>query len=182
MDWTDIRGYVTRQQAEIFKELISGLPDDSLIVEIGSLKGRSSVMMGLLARELNKSVHILSVDNFSGCDSKGKPYNVDLNEFLANIQKFGLGQVIFPIVGDSIAVAETLSHPIDLWFYDAGHTNKETVDNFNKWRPLLKDGATVVFHNYDWTDSEYNVREAVDSLKLPYLIDVCNMAVWKVKT
>jgi predicted O-methyltransferase YrrM len=58
-----------------------------------------------------------------------------------------------------------LGRPVDLLYIDSSHEREPTVAEFRAWRPLLDDGAVVIFDDY--THQGYpGVAEAVSELGL----------------
>jgi predicted O-methyltransferase YrrM len=54
---------------------------------------------------------------------------------------------------------------IDLLYIDSVHERQATIDEFRAWQPVLRDGALVVFDDYDHPDFP-GVREATQALGL----------------
>ena len=55
--------------------------------------------------------------------------------------------------------------PVDLLFVDSSHGRDETIAEFEAWRPRLRPGAIVAFHDYG-NPSYPGVAEAVGALGL----------------
>jgi len=55
--------------------------------------------------------------------------------------------------------------PVDLLYIDSDHSRETTIREFSAWRPVLREGAIVVFDDYGNTDYP-GVREAVRELAL----------------
>lgn len=55
--------------------------------------------------------------------------------------------------------------PVDLLYIDSDHSRETTIREFSAWRPVLREGAIVVFDDYGNTDYP-GVREAVLELTL----------------
>jgi predicted O-methyltransferase YrrM len=61
--------------------------------------------------------------------------------------------------------AELATGPVDLLFIDSTHERDDTIAEVRAWRPRLRPGALVVFHDYD-NPAFPGVREAVEALDL----------------
>jgi predicted O-methyltransferase YrrM len=57
------------------------------------------------------------------------------------------------------------TQPVDLLFIDSTHARDDTIAEVEAWRPQLRPGAVVVFHDYD-NPAFPDVREAVEALEL----------------
>lgn len=58
-----------------------------------------------------------------------------------------------------------IDRPVDLLYIDATHERMDTIREFETWRPVLRDGALVVFDDYVHPEFP-GVREAVKQLRL----------------
>jgi len=57
------------------------------------------------------------------------------------------------------------SEPVELLYIDSSHSREETMREVQAWRPVLADGAIVVFDDFDHPDYP-GVRQAVQQLGL----------------
>lgn len=142
-------------------------------LEIGSWHGRSSVVIGRRAKELNGKLYCIDTWNTKSWDTIAQCLPEDrekfiwekedgnpLEEFTANIKVAGLEEVIVPLVGTSESFKETWDKPLRFIFIDGCHYY-DFVKKDAMWREFLTVGGIIVFHDYTnikWDD----VRRAVD--------------------
>ena len=141
-----VEGWLPLDEAELLFTKARSLPDDAVIVEVGSYKGRSTVAMGYACRGTNR--HVYSVDLWN-------PYPIQ--DWRQNVEKNGLLEYVTPLQGNSHDVLSqwnqlTGGKVIDLIFIDASHEYADVLLDFELSFPLVKPGGWIAFH--DVGDSE----------------------------
>jgi hypothetical protein len=132
-----IDGYLYPHEAVFLYWLARDLPRDSSLLEVGSMRGRSTLC---LAKGLQKrgSGRVFAVDPHAyGTES-------DLRE---NIEHFDLGQYISPIVAPSLQVAGRWHQPLGLVFLDGDHSQAAIHADVMAWTPHLQPGGFLVLHD-----------------------------------
>jgi len=155
-NWEDVQGYFTPKNQEDYEYLVRLIPDNGLMVEIGSFRGKSLASIADVIKE--KNLKVFSVDIFDQVESKeyvepdvyAKKANM-YQDFLATICKFRLNDFIVVHIMKSINAAKLLSKngfEIDLVFIDADHSYEAVKADIEAWWPLLKDGGIMSGHDY----------------------------------
>src|SRR5690606_13040831 len=111
-----VRPLTEINERECVAKLAEAVKPGGLIVEIGCLYGGMTAVMGLAAR---KSVHIVTIDDFSWHPADDVPTSPEL--LLANMAKVGI-QDVEVIKGDSREIGPAWDRPIDLLWIDGGHS------------------------------------------------------------
>ncbi len=175
----DIEGWLTEQQALV---LAAAARDTraGAVVELGSWKGRSTAVLGLVCKGERT---VVAVDTFRGSASEIDGPHAEavqapdgvFPQWQANIGRLGLGNTVEVLRGDLVVAASEWpsGRGIGLLFVDAEHTKEATVAAFRAWEPHLLPGATVIFHDADWAA----VREALAELGLEVEL-LYDMAMW----
>ena len=169
-----VPGFLVPGQERWLFNAVAHLPEDAVIVEIGSFLGRSTTAMAFACRGTRRRIH--AIDTFKGNDSdfiKGKN-NVSwegddyLETFKAHLAQNGLLDHVIPHQGLSHEVAKTWSLPIDFAFVDGSHVYEDVLRDFEEFYPWLKPGARIAFHDVlpDW-EGPYrawndHIRERLD--------------------
>ncbi len=104
----------------ILTSLVYLIPDNSSIVEVGSYKCGTTILMAKLCQVLNKKIKIYALDTFQGMPAATNPDRLDssvydtgmfmdnpIEEIQEKIDDQGLGEFIALVKGD---VAQTLTH------------------------------------------------------------------------
>lgn len=144
-------------------ELSQGLPDNSIVVEIGSYLGASTCFLAL-GCQLNYS-KVYAIDTWTNISMSEGCRNT-FNEFIRNTAP--LQQWIIPLQGLSKDVAQSFDGGIDLLFIDGDHSYEGASSDLEMWLPKVKNGGVVVLHDYCWSKG---VRRAVREHLAPRQIE-----------
>jgi predicted O-methyltransferase YrrM len=133
-----------------------GLPENAIVVEIGSFLGCSTVLLGG-ARKLKSSgkVHCVdpfdaSGDTFSGPvyrDIAGALHGSLRGRFEENIRLADLTDWVEVHQGQDGEIAPGWNTPIDLLFLDGDQTDRGAQETYERWVPHLKIGGIIAVHN-----------------------------------
>ena len=128
------------QDGKFVYDKVCELPDDALILEIGSWQGRSTCSMGFAC--LGTHRRIVSVD----VAAEGDPVREGLRR---NISAMGLRDVITELIGESHAIMKAWTTPLDFAFIDGAHDDPSVFGDFELTYPWIKRGGWVAFHDMD---------------------------------
>lgn len=140
-----VEGWLAVTEAFALYTLAHRTPQGSTVVEIGSYKGKSAVVM---ASALVPPSRLYCIDPFNGA---GAWYYSSLQgqfeDFTKNIRLTGLDHIVESIKGYSAEVAKFWKLPIDLLFIDGDHTYTGALDDLRLWTPFLKSGGILAMHD-----------------------------------
>jgi predicted O-methyltransferase YrrM len=157
-----------------FKQYIE-LIRPHLIVEVGTWLGGSAVHMGRLLRAagLNDSC-IICVDTWLGssehflnaperrtlklADGRATFYD----DFLQNVVRHGLTDLIVPFSITSVAAAEVfreIQYAPDLIYLDGDHTVRGFRADLELYWEILRPGGALIGDDFDWHEIHMNVLE-----------------------
>jgi len=131
------QGWLTETEAEWLAQQASG----KVVLEVGSYLGRSTVAMARSARRL------VSVDTHVGPPVRSE--GPTANDFLRNLQQFGVAEKVVGFMGDFGVVAPLLRADFELAFVDAAHDGLSVLRDGRAAYLLLRLGSAIVFHDYD---------------------------------
>lgn len=121
------------------------------IVEIGSYRGRSTI---LLARAAAPGVGVIAIDPHAGNDRGPREIHgrleegtADLQAFRANIAAAGVGDRVRHIRRPSRQAAEEVAGPIELLYVDGAHRYRPAADDLTRWGPRVAAGGTMLVHD-----------------------------------
>ncbi|MBZ0246870.1 MAG: class I SAM-dependent methyltransferase [Cyclobacteriaceae bacterium] len=132
------------QQERWFYRTAKQSADNSVIVEIGSFKGRSTVSFGFGC--LGTSKHIYAIDLFEG-ENHFYGNGDFLKIFKDNISSCGLSSYVTPIKMHSLEAVKQWRLPIDVLFIDGSHEYEDVKADFLAFYPFVKPGGIVAFHD-----------------------------------
>ena len=147
---------------EFYKFIITQLPNDSKMIEIGSWLGRSITYFVVESKIQNKNIDCFCVDIW-------EPY-AEINNhsifqddgayktFISNIKR--VSESITPIRGKSLDICNNFEdNYFDFIFIDASHDYQNVYDDIKNWYPKLKKNCIIGGHDYYYTNE---VAKAVD--------------------
>lgn len=155
----DVEGYLWEHEGRVLYELASRVPDDRLVVELGSYKGKATICMA-------QAHPVIAVDHFKGEQGLGEPLQHfdhitgDYRcAFEGNLKAHGVMERVVVLEADSAAAAEQCDGPVGLLFVDAGHDYASVRADLRAWEPRVE-GYIVL----DDTNVP-GVRQAMNELK-----------------
>jgi len=157
-------GYLQEDEAQRLTWLAARVPADKAIVEIGSLRGRSTCRLGLGAAA-GLGAHVWAIDTWGpyspASGLKGGDQHRERFDF--NIDLFGLGAQVTPIRADSREIAKVWQREIGLLFIDGEHTYEGIRGDYEGFHEHVVAGGWLAIHDYyeDWVDIIRFVNETV---------------------
>ena len=137
-----ISGWLTRDQARALWDAAVGLPPGSHVVEIGSHRGRSTVV---LARALARSGgRLTAVDAFVDGPRYGGAATRDA--LAAHLERAGVWGIVDVVTGRSQDVRSRWSEPIDLLWVDGKHDYWTCSDDL-RWAEHLPPNGRCLVHD-----------------------------------
>ncbi|MEG4285599.1 class I SAM-dependent methyltransferase [Microcoleus sp. A006_D1] len=153
-----IEGFMVPGQEEYLFNKVKSLPNDAVVVEIGSYKGRSTVAMAYAC--IGTNIKIYCIDTWDGNDIDFPDRNF-LDIWQQNLQKNGLYEYVVPLQGYSNQVLSqwlelTNANKIDFIFIDGSHQFLDVLKDFEQSFPLVKEDGWIAFHDIvpTWPGSE----------------------------
>jgi hypothetical protein len=118
-----------------------------VIVELGTHMGYSAFAMGLALKALANGGELFAVDTWEGDPHAGYYGDDVLATFLRTRDQLGLGKVVEPLRMTFDEARHRVATPIDLLHVDGLHTLMAVRQDFAGYRPLMRSGALVMFHD-----------------------------------
>lgn len=142
------------------------------IIEVGSWKGLSAIVMGQILKKIGFKGQIICVDTWLGSPefwttginelkmglslklSENGGYPQVFYTFTKNVKKYELEDVIVPFPISSVQGAEVLKYygaQADIIYIDAAHEYQPVLMDVEAYWPLLKNGGFMFGDDYaDW--------------------------------
>lgn len=130
---------VTDEEGRHLGWLASQVPKGGLIVEIGTLFGRST---SFIATGAKKDVRVYAIDCWEGTHYHRMIQAVEY------FTKLDLMSKIKIIKGYSTKVAKSFNGTIDMLYIDADHSYESVKADYKAWYPFLNVGGIVAFHDH----------------------------------
>jgi predicted O-methyltransferase YrrM len=140
-------GFLGESEARWLGLLAACVPAGGAIVEIGSFKGKSTVMLASVAAHygLGPVVAIDPHTSPSATDPRIAEGSTTFEEFLASVRKAGLAEHVEPHRVCSRDMAQGWNRPIRLLWIDGDHTYRGAREDFDLFTAhLVKDGVVAL--------------------------------------
>lgn len=159
---------------DIYEEAVRSAPQNSIIVEIGTMAGLSASVMGTLIINSRKNIDFYSIDplpDLYGDDSMnyyGQEFDVPMYSlFIRNMRSLGLHKYVTQLRMNSVDAAKLFDDDsIHFVFIDGDHTEEAVTNDINAWLPKLRTNGMLAGHDYD----HESVKKAVDTT-LPHVTE-----------
>ncbi|MEQ9462150.1 MAG: class I SAM-dependent methyltransferase [Haliea sp.] len=158
-DIDTIKGFLLPAEAETLYRRALAASARGPLLEIGSYCGKSTIYLGLAARQHHGTVFALDHHRGSEEHQRGEMfhdpalYDADLalvdtfREFRRNISRAGLDDVVVPIVAGSAAAARHWQTPLAMLFIDGGHSLDAALTDYRCWAGHLQREGILAIHD-----------------------------------
>ncbi len=131
--------FLLKGEPEFLASIIRKLPDNPTILEIGTFRGLSAVLMA----QQRKDVKIITIDPHIGIDNTlySNPYIVE-----HNFKRYSVESQI-----THLTLASNDYYPaekFDLLFIDGAHTKDWVSHDYYKFEPYVKKRGFIIFHDF----------------------------------
>jgi predicted O-methyltransferase YrrM len=149
-----VEGWLTDEEADLLiaaaARALAAPGARPAFVEVGSYCGRSTVVLGSVARAVCPRAKVYAIDPHQGqvgaADRKLYSGPPTLERFTRNLADAGLHDVVEAIVKKSYEVA--WEGPIRLLLIDGLHDYANVARDFRHFEPWVEPGGYVAFHDY----------------------------------
>jgi predicted O-methyltransferase YrrM len=148
-----VPGYLLENEARFLGFLAACTPTKGRIVEIGSFKGRSTVMLSKVAAHYGLG-QVVAIDphNFNlsekteGASALARPASTK-DDFLNSLRAAGMTEQVEFHHALSKEVSSSWNEPIRLLWIDGDHTYRGAKDDFDGFAPHVKPGGVIALHD-----------------------------------
>jgi predicted O-methyltransferase YrrM len=147
----NVPGFLLENEARFLGRMAACAPRAGVIVEIGSFKGKSAVMLGKLAEHYDIGP-IVAIDphNFNNAElleHRSSPGATSYDEFLNNIEAAGVSPYVEVHRQLSTEVAKSWDRAIRLLWIDGDHSYRGAKADFDAFMPHLIPNGFVALHD-----------------------------------
>lgn len=147
----EVEGWMTREQARRLWDRARAVPEAGRIVEIGSFRGRSTIV---LARSAPPGAEVVAVDPHAGNDRGPQEIdgyvdeaNQDHEAFKANLARAGVSTRVQHVRRFSDAALADVDGPVDLLYVDGAHRYTPARADIRGWGDRVVPGGTMLIHD-----------------------------------
>jgi predicted O-methyltransferase YrrM len=146
-----VEGWLTDDQARLLRDAAAALTPPGRIVEIGSFRGRSTIV---LATAAPAGVEVIAIDPHAGTDrgpqeieTTAATGDADHERFLANLEHAGVRERVRHVREFSHDAHEAIDGEIDLLYVDGAHRYRPARDDIVSWGARVKPGGRMLIHD-----------------------------------
>ncbi len=142
-------GGIKREEAMQLIQLARQIPDNQVIVEIGSYRGRSTIALALGSLMGNKNP-VYAVDpHVKGKGIFGATFGPeDQAHLYRNLLRTHVSHIVFVVSLPSATVSKFWpSKNVGLLWIDGDHTYEAVCADYEGWRQYLLPGSIIAFHD-----------------------------------
>ncbi len=142
---------MTDAQARRLWDGARAVPAQGRIVEIGSFRGRSTIV---LAKAAAGTVELVAIDPHGGDDRGPNEYapdrelgDSDYATFHANLTAAGVDPRVRHVRQRSADALGEVAGPIDMLYIDGAHRYQFAKPDIEQWGPRVRNGGTLLIHD-----------------------------------
>lgn len=146
-----IEGWMTRGQGELLWRHAAALSPGDRIVEIGSYRGRSLVVLAAAAAD---GVELVAIDPHGGNDRGPQQWEgtedegeEDQRQFWANLEAAGVAHRVRHIRRRSQEAHSELDGLVQLLYVDGAHGLRPALDDLKSWGRRVEPGGVLLVHD-----------------------------------
>ena len=146
-----IDGWMSPDQGRRLWDAASRCPVGGRIVEIGSFRGKSTVVLASAAAD---GVEVVAIDPHAGNDRGPQELEgferdaeTDHEVFLANLSAVGLADRVRHVREFSDRAHDAVADPIDVLYVDGAHRFGPARSDLRDWGARVGDGGTLLVHD-----------------------------------
>src|SRR3989338_5488748 len=139
-----VEGFLLDEEARFLYDLASDSRVGGTVVEIGSWKGKSTLLFAHASKTKNLG-KVYAIDPHTGSPEHGKVWTYP--EFEKNIKVAGIEDHVIPLVKTSEDARKGWKEPVRFLWIDGNHSYEFAKLVFDLWESALAPGGTVAFHD-----------------------------------
>jgi predicted O-methyltransferase YrrM len=144
----DVEGWLTEAQARRLFAAAVGVAPGGRVVEIGSFRGRSAIVLA------GADVEVVCIDPYAGSDRGPQEIAADADRgtadheaFHANLARAGVAERVRQVRAFSDAALEQVPGPVDVLFVDGAHRFGPARADLARWGDRVRPGGRMLVHD-----------------------------------
>lgn len=166
-NWELVQGWF--YSPEFYRMIVDTIPDNSIIIEIGAWRGKSTCCMASLIQASDKKIEFYTVDTWQGSDEAVHQEIISAllpitlyEDFQNNLRLCGVEKEVNALQMTSVLASEKFAdQSVDCVFIDGAHDYMSVVADIEAWLPKIKPGGLIAGDDYSnsWPDVMRAVNE-----------------------
>lgn len=146
-----VEGWMTDEQARVLWDRARSLVPPDRVVEIGSYRGRSAV---ILAKAAAEGVDVVAIDPHAGNDRGPQQIHGTANEgqrdhelFMHNLERAGVRERVRHVRLPAQAALDEVDGSFGLVYVDGAHRYRPARADIDRWGDRVRPGSTLLIHD-----------------------------------
>ena len=146
-----IEGWLSEGQARRLWDCALAVPVGGRVVEIGSFRGRSAIVLALA---VGGRAEVVAIDPHAGNDRGPQEIHgsLDVGEgdhraFMENLARAGVAEAVRHVRQPSQDALDAVDGPIDLLYVDGAHRFGPARDDIARWGSRVRPGGRMLVHD-----------------------------------
>ncbi|MEA2422717.1 MAG: hypothetical protein QOF55_1816 [Thermoleophilaceae bacterium] len=147
-----VEGWLSDGQARRLWDSAAAVPPGGRIVEIGSFRGRSAIVLARAVRA--GGVELVAIDPHAGGDRGPQEIEADHSRgeadnraFASNLERAGVADAVRHVRLPSSDALGSVSGPVDLLYVDGAHRLRPAMDDIARWGARVRPGGRMLVHD-----------------------------------
>ena len=143
-----VEGWLSDGQARRLWDCARSVPPGGQVVEIGSFRGRSAIVLARAGAD------VVAIDPHAGNDRGPQEIHGSVDEgeadnraFLANLSAAGVADAVRHVRLPSQEALDSVSGDIDLLYVDGAHRLRPAMDDIARWGARVRPGGRMLVHD-----------------------------------
>ena len=148
---SEVDGWLSEGQARMLWDGVRSLDPPATVVEIGSYRGRSAIVLGSGARP---GVNVVAIDPHAGNDrgptqirGSAEEGRADHDAFVTNLDRAGVLDRVRHVDRMSQMAFDDVEGPVDLLYVDGAHRYRPARADIAGWGARLGPGGQLLIHD-----------------------------------
>jgi hypothetical protein len=148
-----VEGWLAEGQARRLWDCARAVPPGGRVVEIGSFRGRSAIVLAQAVAGV-EGVEVIAIDPHAGNDRGPQEIHGSVDEgeadnraFLANLERAGVAGAVRHVRQPSQEALGSVSGPLDLLYVDGAHRLRPAMDDIARWGARVRPGGRMLVHD-----------------------------------
>jgi predicted O-methyltransferase YrrM len=144
----DVEGWLTEAQARRLFAAAVGVAPRGRVVELGSFRGRSAIVLA------GADVEVVCIDPHAGSDRGPQEIAADADRgtadheaFHANLARAGVAERVHQVRAFSDAALDLVPGPVDVLFVDGAHRFGPARADLARWGDRVRPGGRMLVHD-----------------------------------
>lgn len=166
-----IEGHISKSEAKQLMLLAQHVQHNTVVVEIGSYRGRSTVALAYGSFRGNRN-RVYAIDPYvefqglyGGCFGPQ-----DLAKLYRNLLKYKVEDIVSVVSLFSVNAAKGwVAQNVGLLFIDGDHRYEAVQADYNAWAKFVMKDGIIVFHDSDTPDVKRYIDELIEKNMIVFL-------------